>query len=207
MLGPEGVARALVNQLYIRMPGKLAELRARLGVDAYELPDMKTLAPTEIDLRAVNDYPALSVVEYDTTGRLGNQQIDMDAGYEEYIYRYRMRVYVWVMADGKTEVDLQRKRLVLAVREILLQEKVIHSDDAAGQYAQIDLNTLKESFSDVGSLTESQLLGGAYIEVEVPTQERLAWLNPGAFDAPATISPGYGVTGQTDTHPVPQETP
>lgn len=195
MLGPEGVAKALVYRLHERMPAKLAEMRTRLGVDAYELPDLRTMSPTEIDIRAVNDFPAVAVVEFDTTGRLGNQQIDMDAGYEEYVYRYRMRVFVWSMADGHIEVDLQRKRLILAIREILLQGKIIHDDPTAGQYAEIDMNTLKESFSDVGSLTEEQLLGGAYIEVEVPTQERLAWLEQPAFTDPATFTPGFDVAG------------
>ncbi len=190
MLGPEGVARALVGRMSQRMPAKLAELRTRLGVDAYELPDLDAVYPTEINVLAVGRFPCIAVVEFDTSGRVGNQQTDMGSGFEEYLYRYRMRVFVWGMADGHVETDLLRKRLALSVREVLLQDKVIHNDEAGGQYAEIDPKTLRESFSDIGAVDEQQVLGGAYIEVEVVTQEQLAWLGHQTFDAPDGVNPG-----------------
>jgi hypothetical protein len=195
MLGPEGVARALVGRLHERLPDKLAEIRARLGVTAYELPDVlaDNIHPTEADVLAIGQYPCIAVVEYDTSGRLGNQQTDLDAGHEEYQYKYRMRIYAFGMADGYVETDLLRKRLILAIREILLQDKVVHNDVAGGQYAEVDSNTLRESFSDVGSVEESQLLAGGYIEVEIASQERLAWRIPAFSEVPPvmTVAPDF----------------
>lgn len=190
MLGPEGIARALVGRMHQRLPDKLAELRARLGVTEYELPDVlaDNIHPTEVDVLAIGQYPCIAVVEYDTSGRLGNQQTDMDAGYEEYQYRYRMRLFAFGMADGYVETDLLRKRLILAIREILLQDKIMHDDVTGGQYAEVDLNTIRESFSDVGAVTESQLLGGGYIELEIVSQERLKWRNAPFSDVPPAMT-------------------
>ncbi|ASX98686.1 hypothetical protein SEA_COLUCCI_15 [Arthrobacter phage Colucci] len=205
MLGPEGVARALVYRLQERFPGKLAELRARLAIDAAELPELAALYAHEVDLRAVNEYPFLSVVELDTSGQLGNRQVDTDTDYDEYSYRYRMRVFVWSMASAHIETDLLRKRLALAVREVLLNDKILY--DLNGQYAEVDPKTLKESFSGVSDIKDSQFLGAAYLEFEIVTQETLASFQGRVSDDPATIIPDYGTVGEGDTHPVPQPEP
>ncbi|AIZ01701.1 putative structural protein [Arthrobacter phage vB_ArtM-ArV1] len=205
MLGAEGVARALVYRIQARFPAKLAEIRTRLAVDAAELPELNAIYPHEINLRAVNAYPCMSVVEYETTGRIGNRQMDSDGDYDEYSYRYRMRVFIWGMGTDHVGTDLLRKRLTLAAREVLLNDKIFY--DQGGQYAELDPATLKESFSDVGDVADNQFLGGAYLEFEVVTQETLKAYQGRVSDDPATIIPELGAVGEGDTHPVPQPEP
>lgn len=198
MLGPEGVARSLVGRLVERVPAKLAEIRTRLGVDAHELPNLDAVYATEIDVLAITNFPCMAVVEYDTTGRLGNRQLDIDSVYDEYQYRYRMRVFVWGMANGHVETDLLRKRMILAAREVLLTDKILHNDDAGGQYAETDAGTLRESFSDIGERAERQFLGNAYLEFEVVTQERL-YVQVAPAE-PAAIFTGLTAVGLDEPH-------
>ncbi|AYD81510.1 hypothetical protein HYP71_gp016 [Arthrobacter phage KBurrousTX] len=207
MLGSEGVSRALVYRLMERFPSKLLELRNRLQVDGYELPDVQPehFYPTEVNILAITTFPCISVVSYETTGRVGNRQFESDALYDEYSYRYRMRVFVWGMGDGEVETDLLRKRLALAAREVLLSGLILH--DSNGQYAELDPQTLKESYSDVGERAAAQYLGGAYLEFEVATQETLAAPQGVVSDQPPTITPGISLVGVGDTHPVPQPEP
>lgn len=205
MLGTEGVSRALVYRLLERFPSKMSEIRNRLALEPGELPDIAEIYPHEIPLVAVNAYPCIAVVTYETTGRLGNRQMESDGDFDEYSYRYRMRVFVWGMADNHVETDLLRKRITLAAREVLLNDKIFY--DQGGQYAELDPQTLKESYSDIGDFTDSQFLGGAYLEFEVSTQETLKAYQGRVSDDPATIIPEFGAVGEGDTHPVPQPNP
>lgn len=205
MLGPEGIARGVVAGLYARMPYTMQAMRERLGLSLYELPDMTAIYPTEIVIAAVNNFPVASVVEFDTSGRLGNRVMDGDGVFDEYSYKYRMRVFLWCMSDDHVATDLQRKRLALAAREALLLDKIVCPETAAGS-AQLDPQTLKESFSDIGERDANQLIGGVYLEFEVTSQERLgAWPVPPA--EPAVITHEEAVTGESDTHPIPQPAP
>ncbi|ALY09862.1 hypothetical protein SEA_ROSIEPOSIE_16 [Arthrobacter phage RosiePosie] len=205
MLGAEGVSRALVYRLLERVPGKLAEIRARLGVDADELPELAAIYPHEISIRAINAYPCASVVAYQTTGRVGNRQFESDSGYDEYSFKYKMRIFLWGMSNDHVATDLLRKRLALAVREVLLNDKIFYNENS--QYADLDPDTLLESYSDVGSLAENQFLGGVYLELEVSSQEILVAFQGVPNPDPATVIPDFSAVGEGDTHPVPQPEP
>lgn len=201
MLGPEGIARGVVAGLAARMPGAMAEIRERLGLSLYELPDLTGIYPTEITIRAVNDFPVASVVEFDTSGKVGNRQFDMDSTFDEYSYRYRMRVFLWCMSDNHEATDLQRKRLALAARVALLQDKIV-CPESNGNSAQLDPHSLKESFSDIGEKEALQLIGGVYLEFEVVSQERLgAWPTPPV--TPAVITHDEVIVAPADTHHYP----
>ena len=205
MLGPEGIARGVVAGLAARMPPMMQQMRDKLDLSLYELPDLQAIYPTEIVINAVNNFPVASVVEFDTSGRVGNRQTDMDAIYDEYSYRYRMRVFLWCMSDGTVETDLQRKRLALAARQALLVDKIV-CPEVNGDSAILDANTLKESFSDIGEKEAGQLIGGVYLEFEVVSQERLdAWPDPPTI--PAVVKHAETVTGLTDTHTIPLSPP
>lgn len=171
MLGSEGVARAIVARLDERLPSKVEELRARLGVGDYDLPAVQENYPTEIDLYAIGEFPVTATTQVDTTGRLGNRQTELGGEFNEYSYRYRMRVYVWGAHDGTVKTDLLRKRLALAVRETLLERRILW--DEGGNYVEVDPDTVRESYSDVGALETGAIIAGAYIEMECPSYERL----------------------------------
>lgn len=177
MLGPEGVARALVTRLREMYPIVLAGFRERYGVDDVVLPEVENIYPAERSLVDIEGFPAIFVTELDTTGKLDTRMIESAEEGDLYLYKYRMRVFVWVVSDSTDSVDLLRKRLVLATREALLANKILH--DAGGQYAELDANTLRESFSDTVAGENRELLGGAYLEMEIATQEHLAaWPGP-----------------------------
>lgn len=176
MLGPEGVSRALVDRLVTEFPDTIAGFRTRYNADEYEIPSVLHVYPTERELLTLMDFPAVFVTELETTGKLDTRQIDADGEEDLYSFRYRKRIFLFCAGDATDLVDLLRKRLALATREILLTNKILYKQD--GQYAWVDGNTVRESFSEVSANGSGQFLAGAYIELEVVTEELLSAYPP-----------------------------
>lgn len=172
VLGAEGVSTAIVTKLREHAPAKITQLRARYGADTATLPMPASLHSTAKDTLSIEEYPAIVCTTVDTTGRIGNRQLSSDGEFDVYQYKYRMRVFVFVTGADTEDTDLLRKRFVLAVREILLTNLILV--DGAGQYALMDPNTIKESYSDVAKNDAEQLFAAAYLEFEVTTAESLA---------------------------------
>lgn len=189
MLGAEGVSSAIIQKIRDNAEGKIAQLRARYGAAADVLPMPAALYTTDQDVLSIENYPAIICTTVDTTGRIGNRQLSSDGEVDVYQYKYRMRVFVYVTGHDYTDTDLLRKRFVLALREILLTNLILV--DEAGQYALMEPNSVKESYSDVASNAASQLLAGAYLELEVTTAESLA-AYPAMIPGDIAITPSVG---------------
>lgn len=177
MLGPEGVSRALIARLVAEYPAVVAAFRTRYAAAPEDIPDILRVYPAERDVLSIESFPAVFVTESETTGKLDTRQLDATGESDLYSFRYRKRIFIFVTGDATDALDLLRKRLILATREILLTNKILYN--TGGQYAVIDGNTVKESFSDTVADNANQFLSGAYIELEVVTEEVLA-----AFPAP-----------------------
>lgn len=171
MLGPEGVADAIVNRLRAQYPIKLAELRTRYNATIQELPGIRDVFDVEQDLRSIDMFPCVFLIETETDGRVSNQQIDMDGVEDEYFFRYRMRAFIWSIGEDTAYVARAIRRYILATREILLANKILH--DRPGQHAAVDPNTVKESIGDMAVDEAGLRLGMAYVEFEVMTQEAI----------------------------------
>jgi hypothetical protein len=172
MLGPEGVADALVNRLRAQYPAKLAQLRTRYSASLRELPEIRDVFDVEQDLRSIDMFPCVFVIETETDGRVSNQQIDMDAFADEYFFRYRMRCFIWTVGEDTAYVARAIRRYILATREILLGNKILHN--TPGQNAIVDPETIKESTGDIAQDEAGLRLGMAYVELEIMTQEAIA---------------------------------
>ena len=172
MLGAEGVSTAIVEKIRAHAPAKITQLRARYSADAATIPMPASLHSTSKDTLSIEEYPAIVCTTVDTTGRLGNRQLSSDGEFDVFQYKYRMRMFVFVTGPGTEATDLLRKRYVLAVREILLTNIIFV--DAGGQYAELDPNTIKESYSEVAENDDKQLFAAAYLEFEITTAESLA---------------------------------
>lgn len=188
MLGPEGVADALVNRLRTQYPSKLAQLRTRYSASIKQLPDIRDVFDVEQDLRSIDMFPCVFVIETETDGRVSNQQIDMDAFGDEYFFRYRMRCFIWTVGEDTAYVARAIRRYILATREILLANKILH--EAQGQQAVVDPETIKESTGDIAQDEAGLRLGMAYVEVEIMTQEGISTYpeRPNEFEDAPTFS-------------------
>jgi len=200
MLGAEGVATAILQKLETRLPAKVTEFRTRYGTTAAALPMPASLYSTEVDVLSVDKYPAIIVTTVDTTGRIGNRQLQGTGEVDVYQYKYRMRVFLYVTGTDHGPTDLLRKRYALAAREVLLTNLVLV--DADGQYALLEPNTVKESYSDVATNQAQLLFAGVYVEFEVTTAESLAaWPEPLPGDVEIVADVGVIPAGMTGVNP------
>jgi hypothetical protein len=188
MLGPEGVADAVVNRLRTQFPAKLAQFRNRYNATVMELPDMRDIFDVEQDLRSIDMFPCIFVIETETDGKVSNQQIDMDSFGDEYFFRYRMRAFIWMVGEDTAYVARAIRRYILAVREILLANKILH--DSEGQQALVDPETIRESVGDMAVDDAGLRLGMAFVEFEVMTQEAITTYpeRPFSHEDPVDIS-------------------
>lgn len=186
MLGPEGVTRGAYLHAERYLPERLAQLRARYGASAVDLPDLARIYPSEVQTLSIERFPALAVVVTNTNGHLGNRQTDVDAGGEEYSYRYIVQLYSYAVADDESATSLAMLRYTLAVREAFLADKILPV--AEPHSATIDPKTLLESYSEL-DMRDSKFIAASMVQFEVVTHE---WLGaPISFDGqPATIELG-----------------
>lgn len=195
MLGPEGVTRGVTRQAKLALPARLAEFRERYGASLADLPDFTTVYSDGVNAISIEKYPALVVVIPSTTGKIDNRATDIDGGFEEYSYRYSVRLFSYAMGDSEGATSLAIKRYTLAVREAFLNAKILPVEE--GNTAQVDPMTIVESYSELAP-KDSKYLAASYVQFEVVTAERLAFA-PRFNGEPATITVG---AGQLARHPI-----
>jgi hypothetical protein len=170
MLGVEGVTRGVSQHAKTNLPDRLTLLRERYETTTLLLPDFAAVYSDEVNALSIEKFPALAVVIPRTTGKLDNRNTDIDAAYEEYSYRYEVRLYSYVVGDSEGATSLAIKRYTLAVREAFLADKYLPTDD--GQRAVIDPKTLVESYSELDR-RERKFIAASYVQFEVVTHETL----------------------------------
>lgn len=172
MRGLEEAAGVVAGVLAARLPAQLAALETRLGLPAGSVERPQLVAPHDLGRIPLEDWPAVLVVGQ-TTEDL--RRLDVDVEGTIYLVRYRLRVYALARGDEEAATDLARKRLTLAVREVLLGYQALR--DAGGT---VDERSLRESYSDVERDTDGATVAGAYLELVVALEERLAATGVGA---------------------------
>lgn len=172
MLGPEGVTRGVTEQAKLTLPGKLSEFRTRYETTAATLPDFQTVYSDGVNALSIEKFPSLVVVIPSTTGKIDNRQTDIDSTFEEYSYRYTVRLFAYVLGDSEGATSLAVKRYTLAVREAFLAAKILPVD--GDDYAVIDPQTVVESYSELAP-KDNRYIAASYVQFEVVTTERLAF--------------------------------
>lgn len=173
MLGHEGVVRALTIRLRERLPQMVAQLRAEVGADLFDLPNIppEQIHPSEVDAVGKGLFPVFMVTQDGTGLQQSTRQVDVFADHDEYQFRYRCRVMLWATGDSPEETELQRKRLLLALRQTVLADRILYDND--GESAVVDHGYMREQFSVLAKDGMGKLLAGAYLEIEVVANEIL----------------------------------
>lgn len=202
MIGPEGAAEALRIILADQLPAKVTAVTGRLNATRLPRIDRELLTVKTIDTFDVLDlpldaWPAVLVIAQRLVSltRVDYGETIADAGAPLYRSRYATRTLI--LARGRTGVDdpgqrgrtadIARKRLLLAAREVYLEQQTVGvtigatvdvdpSDPAyrAGYTvrASIDETTLVESYSDTLP-AEDDTIAAAYIELDVIIEETI----------------------------------
>jgi hypothetical protein len=164
VIGLEGACQLVTDRLEAALPGKTAELRTRLGAQPDDLPDVITVIPHELARLELEQWPAVMVV-----GQNLEQMVrdDVEADGTTWLCTYRLRVWVWARGNDFGHTDRIRKRLTLAVRELLMQLRRLAAD------GQIDDRSIAESYSDLDVDNAGATIGGSWLEFLLVTRETL----------------------------------
>lgn len=177
MIGPEGAGERVRAWLEARIPARLRILETRLGLTPGSIGDPDHVAGEERGPLGIEEWPAVYVLPQ-TMRSLELADVDGEAG-ELYRATYGIRVLAWVREDGYAEVDLLRRRYVLAIREALLERRTLQLSQSVyvgnpDADLAVDPRSIRESYGDL--LTDEstqQTIAGAYLDVDVTVAELL----------------------------------
>jgi hypothetical protein len=160
--GVEGATEAVTERVRSLIAAKMLELRDRYQNP--DLPDVNSVTAFDDNRIPIDGWPAIMIVPQ-TTPKMtwaGTNGVD-----ETWTARYVMRGFVWVRGNDQLDVALNRYRISLALREVLLASR--RFDDY-----ELDVTTFQESYSDtmVDKKTEATI-AGAWIQWEMTSEETL----------------------------------
>jgi hypothetical protein len=202
VIGPEGVALALVARLEARLPARLEQVRARHTATARDLPDPVEIRWTAEEGASIERFPMITVTPVETDPDVGALPTSSSGFGNSYQYRYRSELFVWVRGRDYPSTQLAQWRYALAVREVLLAERPLLP--AGGpDYLTIDPNRLSETYSDIGEDQRRQWIAGTRIVVETLSQEYLPAIQPTAGTAAPTADAAFTMPDRRDTTGVP----
>jgi hypothetical protein len=173
MLGPEAVADTLAARLTLKLPAHLAAVRAARGIAAADLPDPAIIEPHDRWRIPLEEWPAV-LVDVTALTRLTPAR-HSDDNSESYIARYPFRVFLWVRHEDDRDVDLLRKRYVLAVRHVLLSRRTLTDpvpagggtvEGFAGEGPVIDPLALTEDYGPLAQDDASRTIAPAYVAAD-----------------------------------------
>ncbi|GAB3191755.1 hypothetical protein [Nesterenkonia suensis] len=127
MIGHEGVATALVKLLRDRGTAAARIVESQLGIPEGSIttPEDQNIHPTWLDVVAKGAFPSWMVVAQDTPLRRTGQAASVDGGADEHTWLYPFVIVTHVVGRDEPHVELQRYRLMLVVRTILIQTKLL----------------------------------------------------------------------------------
>ncbi|MDZ5076738.1 hypothetical protein [Nesterenkonia sp. HG001] len=127
MIGHEGVATALVRLLRDRGEPAARIVETQLGIPAgaIQVPTGENIHPTWLDVVAKGTFPTWMVVSQDTPLRRTGRAASVDGGDDEHDWLYPFVIVSHVVGRDERHVELQRYRLMLVVRTILIQTKLL----------------------------------------------------------------------------------
>lgn len=186
MYGHEGASRDLTRRMKSRLPARLASIRIEKTATVEQLPNPGLVRPHFVPDLDLTDYPAICITELDTpSGLTGSRGITSDMQYDQYTYRYPFRIWVYIMGKTYGDTELLLKRYLTAVRESLLEDRVLADTDEASVI--IDASTIVEAF-DVPDETATQVLGVGYVGLVLESTEVINAIFTGAA-TDGTIEP------------------
>lgn len=175
MRGMRAAKAAVAARLEARVPGLLGELAAdealAIGDGDGQVALPKLYATHEAPQLTLDQWPAIVVVGQETTGLRPVDTIDTDTELAEvWEGTYLLRLFTFARAQTFAQVSADRDRLVLAVRQVLLERPSL--DDALG--ARIVPGSIRESYSDVMPDELGRSVAAAFLEVSLDLTETIA---------------------------------
>jgi hypothetical protein len=167
MIGIEGAIDLIVARLSTEMPAKVAEVAARYTDAAtVNLRAPNLYASSLYERLELAQYPAVEVAPRDDGLPY---QLDQTQGLLALRVAYSVRVYLTERGNGYPQVDARRKRLTLAVREVLFSTSALQ----ASPQAWIDARTVRSSYFGVGTIDEKDMrsIAATYTDLDVIVQE------------------------------------
>lgn len=168
MLGIEGAIDLVVGRLQTQMAAKVAEVIGRYNDQATVNLRVPNLYSTSLYERLeLAQYPAVEVAPRDDSAPYYE---DQNRGIYTLRIAYSLRVYLTERGVGYPQVDARRKRLTLAIREVLFSNPLLQ---AGPPQAWIDLKTVRSSYFGVGTIDEKDLrsIAATYTDLDVIVQE------------------------------------
>lgn len=184
MIGLEGAGNLLAARFRVTIPDKLRQLEQRLALVDHALADPAVVVGFTLDRLPVEAWPALEVVGRSVDTPLLRVDVD-ELGMPVYATRYGFRVFSWSRGDDYEATDLARKRLGLAVLEVLAGQLVLDPD-----VGYVDALTLGQSYSDVSVDPAGATIAAAWTDAVVVVLETIP------------PPPGYGPRGVVHTKDV-----
>jgi hypothetical protein len=170
MYGHEGIVRDLKRRLEQRLPARLNSIRVERGSNLRALPNPAQILGHFIPDIDVDQYPTIAVTELDTpTGLTGAREIQQGMQADAFVYRYPVRIFVHVRSVDYGITELQLKRYLTAVRETILENRILTETDEA--YVTFDPSTLREVFDGPIEADERQILGVGFVGVVLESTE------------------------------------
>lgn len=179
MIGVEGATAAIATRVGNLLPDKMAELRERLADP--KLPEVNSVTAFDDNRIPIQKWPAIMIVPQTTPKMTWSGTDGVD---EKWTVRYKMQAFVWVRGTNQLDVAINRYRITLALREVLLRSRQFD------EY-ELDITTFQESYSDVmvDKKTEATI-AGSWIQFEMTADETLTTGTALGTVAVATVDTG-----------------
>lgn len=187
MQGPEGAVELLRSYLAANVPAKIVELRTRLAVTGEDLRTPQLYSASIRERLEVKDYPSIEV-QFQAMGNPvylanGNTQLTWQIP-------YKVRVYSAERGNTYDQVEERRKRIFLAVIEVIGFNVKL----ASTPNVWVDFKSLTGSFfgaSQLADARDNRSIAASYLEMNVIVEEMT--------EPAATL--GTANTVQTSVHP------
>lgn len=127
LIGHEGIATALTLRLRERgaSTARLVEKTMGLPAGTITTPADDDIHPVWMDVVSKGRFPTWMVMAADTPLRRTAGESSIDGAHDETNWRYPFMVATHVTGDNEREVALHRYRLMLVVRVLLIQDKIL----------------------------------------------------------------------------------
>lgn len=186
LLGHEGIATALTVRLRERgaATARLVERVTGLPENTIVTPEVRDIHPVWVDVVAKGRYPTWMVMAQDTPLRrtAGTSTIDGDS--DEVNFRYPFMIATHVVGEDEQKVALARYRLMLVVRVLLLQDRIVAKSDTSK--AIIETDDMQEIVGGLAQNGERYLLE-ARNEFHVRSTELVPALEPPLGEAVSIV--------------------
>lgn len=143
MLGPEGVAEAVLAAIRDPFVARLAVIRAELDLTVPELADPVEWQDFEED-RSTWDDSRLPLVQVVLGSAANPRRVRIGVAADVWSFDYQARFYVLLHGVDWRVADRRRKRFVRAMRETLMRLAEVDVDDAPLQFL---LPSFSETYS------------------------------------------------------------